>query len=57
MKAEENIDAVALMRKLRAQVNEELEGKSFEEQRAYLDEQLSVRKKTQGRPLIDRREG
>ena len=45
METDKSLDAVALMRKLRAEVGEKLKGKSYEEQRAYLDEQVSFRKK------------
>jgi hypothetical protein len=40
MKTENNkeIDAVALMRRLRRNVDKQLEGKSYDEQRRYLDE-------------------
>ena len=44
METDKSLDAVALMRKLRAEVDEKLKGKSYEEQRAYLEEQVSFRK-------------
>jgi hypothetical protein len=39
-KSEKPFDAVATMRRIRAEVNEELEGKSFEEIRQYLREHV-----------------
>ena len=44
METDKRLDAVALMRKLRVEADEKLQGKSYEEQRAYLDEQVSFRK-------------
>jgi len=44
MEPEKSLDAVALMRRLRAEVDEKLRGKSYEEQRAYLDAQVVFRK-------------
>ena len=36
--SDNGIDAVALMRRLRRDVDKQLEGKSYDEQRRYLDE-------------------
>lgn len=45
MKNKKDFDAVEMMRRLRRAVDEQLSGKSYEEQRRYLDEHVSLRKK------------
>ena len=45
MKDEKAFDAVKMMRELREAVGKELDGKSYEEQRRYIDEHVQLRKR------------
>ena len=45
MKEKKDFDAVEMMRKLRRAVDDQLAGKSYEEQRRYLDKQVPLRQK------------
>lgn len=47
MKEKKDFDAVEMMRKLRRAVDEQLEGKSYEEQRRYLDEHVVLRRESE----------
>ena len=47
MKDKIDFDAVEMMQKLRRAVDKQLEGKNYEEQRRYLDEHISLRRKTE----------
>lgn len=47
MKDKKDFDAVEMMRKLRRAADKLLEGKNYEEQRRYLDEHVSFRRKTE----------
>ena len=47
METEKKFDAVKMMRKLRAEMNEKMKGKSYEEQRQYLDEHVAFRRSKQ----------
>ena len=44
MKDEKTFDAVKMMRALREAVGKELDGKSYEEQRRYIDEHVQLKK-------------
>ena len=44
MKDEKTFDAVKMMRELREAVGKELDGKSYEEQRRYIEERVQLRK-------------
>ncbi len=48
MKDKKEFDAVKMMRELREAVREELEGKSYEEQRRYIDERVELRTRKDG---------
>ncbi len=44
MSDKKEFDAVKMMRALRETVGKELEGKSYEEQRRYIDERVELRR-------------
>ena len=50
MKDEKTFDAVKMMRALREAVGKELDGKSYEEQRRYIDEHVQLRKSNNKTP-------
>ena len=50
MNDEKTFDAVKMMRALREAVGKELDGKSYEEQRRYLDEHVQRRKSKEEMP-------
>lgn len=45
-----DFDTVEMMRRLRCEVEKQLAGKSYEEQRRYLDERVPLRGKSEDRP-------
>ena len=50
MKDEKTFDAVKMMRALREAVGKELDGKSYEQQRRYIDEHVQLKKSKDGTP-------
>ncbi len=54
MNDKKEFDAVKMMRALREAVGKELEGKSYEEQRRYIDERVQLRR-SKGETKSDRK--
>ncbi len=48
MNDKKKFDAVKMMRALREEVGKELDGKSYEEQRRYIDERVQLRRSKKG---------